>query len=519
MLIDICKNYLNTKVKCDKPSCDDYDIENLISENDRGFLVYSCINPPINIDFNFTNLIKLSHVIIWPAIGEQKSIGFKLSVNLRDNTINQLAVGFLEPSDSGIIFCCNDSDVNQLKTNYRNFSIKYISGFAHKFVNSTDNLKLTIMKTQKSVAAVKRIQIWGYVRPNSKIHQLFTEYNDKINCCKNVSLPVEIKDAEIKPQSSDKKSLEIPDEFLDPITCSLMIQPIILPSGKIIDHSTLETYGKNEALWGRQLSDPFTGLRLSNNFRPVYAQALKCRIDKFITDNHCHADFNNIPRVLGPHRHSTVDVDLNSISAGQKGSLSASKINFLTGSIPRNIKTSHRIPIIASYSRFSCLKPKLSKKIKKVTEINCFSSSEAATTENNILNESTIIDENLRDSLKALLSNLKTLSQAEVKKEPDNEIVCKCCKNSEIKDICGYKLTCSHVVCRSALLASVDNNNNSFCCDKCNINCRTNEIIKIHLRRWKIRRVQNIPEDSSSHKSDICKNTGPPNSFFPRLNF
>lgn len=261
-----------------------------------------------------------------------------------------------------------------------------------------------------------------------------------------------------------------------------MIQPIILPSGKIIDYSTLETYGKNEALWGRQLSDPFTGLRLSSNFRPVYAQALKCRIDKFITDNHCHADFNNIPRVLGPHRHSAVDVDLNIISSGQKGSLSASKINFSasTGSIPKSIKTSHRIPIIASYSRFSCLKPKLSKKIKKVTEINRFSNSEASTTENAVLNESTIIDENLKDSLKSLLSNLKTFSRAEVTKEPENEIVCKCCKNGEIKDICGYKLTCSHVVCRSALLSGV--NNNSFCCDKCNINCRTNEIIKIHLR-------------------------------------
>ncbi|XP_008560190.1 RING finger protein 37 [Microplitis demolitor] len=487
MLINLCNNYLNTKVKCDKPSCDDYDVDNLLAVNDKGFLVYSCIKPPINIDFNFVNNIKLNHIIIWPAIGEQKSTGFKLTVNSRINCPNQLAVGFLNPSDSGIIFCCNYVDVNELKNTYSNFSIKYISSYSHKFVTCMDNLKLTIIKTQKSVAAVKRIEIWGHVSPGTKIHDLWINYSN--NCRKNISLQVNhcvIEKAE-EAQSSKKNSLEIPEEFMDPITCSLMIQPIILPCGKIIDYSTLENYGKNEALWGRQLSDPFTGVRLSNDFRPIYAQALKCRIDKFITDNHYHSEFNNVPRLLGPHRQSSTDVDLKSISGDASDRLETPKINLLPKNNDlqvKNIKSSHRIPIIANYSKASYFVSKARvrrpNKLKGLANNSSLINKDLNSVENTESSESVLsLDDNLRDSLKSLFSNLKNFDQVKDTTNPGDNLVCECCRNNNIKDNCRYKLPCGHIICRSALLSS--KNDNLFSCNGCNVSCKTNDIVKVHL--------------------------------------
>jgi hypothetical protein len=48
-------------------------------------------------------------------------------------------------------------------------------------------------------------------------------------------------------------SVSIPSEFIDLITNEIMVLPILLPSGKSIDKSTLDKYLANEAQWGRGL--------------------------------------------------------------------------------------------------------------------------------------------------------------------------------------------------------------------------------------------------------------------------
>ncbi|KAG5841329.1 hypothetical protein ANANG_G00198380 [Anguilla anguilla] len=61
-----------------------------------------------------------------------------------------------------------------------------------------------------------------------------------------------------------------------------MSLPMLLPSGAVIDSSTLETYQQQEATWGRPPNDPFTGVPFSGDAQPLPCPLLKGRIDLFL---------------------------------------------------------------------------------------------------------------------------------------------------------------------------------------------------------------------------------------------
>ena len=75
---------------------------------------------------------------------------------------------------------------------------------------------------------------------------------------------------------------EIPAEFLDSITHSLMSLPMTLPSGHLVDRSTVERCEDMFRARGAQPRDPFTGKLLSESYKPTFNAALKSRIDRFV---------------------------------------------------------------------------------------------------------------------------------------------------------------------------------------------------------------------------------------------
>ena len=81
--------------------------------------------------------------------------------------------------------------------------------------------------------------------------------------------------------TSDDADVDVPEEFLDPITQTLMLLPMTLPSGHNVDRSTIDRCAEMFAAWGGQPRDPFTGRLLSESHQPVFNAALKARIDKF----------------------------------------------------------------------------------------------------------------------------------------------------------------------------------------------------------------------------------------------
>lgn len=84
-----------------------------------------------------------------------------------------------------------------------------------------------------------------------------------------------------KPDNASSETT-IPEEFLDPLTRELMVLPMILPSGMVVDSSTLEEYEKQEAAWGRMPNDPFTGVPFTKDSKPLPNPLLKRRIDTLL---------------------------------------------------------------------------------------------------------------------------------------------------------------------------------------------------------------------------------------------
>lgn len=181
------------------------------------------------------------------------------------------------------------------------------------------SLELTILRVSgSSVPAIGMLQVWGQPSVHSTKPQnikLMETWLETVAHKKNLKRCRELDEhdgSKLDDTEDTRKKLKIqeeditvPEYFLDPITFDIMCQPLILPSGIAIDSSTLEKYNLEEAKWGRLPNDPFTGLEFNgNSIRPIYDEALKSRIDTFISQNSNHKMLQNVPRVLGSSKTS-----------------------------------------------------------------------------------------------------------------------------------------------------------------------------------------------------------------------
>ena len=84
------------------------------------------------------------------------------------------------------------------------------------------------------------------------------------------------------PEDGGEAESEVPEEFLDTITHSLMSLPMTLPSGHLVDRTTVERCEEMFRSRGGQPRDPFTGKLFSQAYKPCFNPALKARIDRFV---------------------------------------------------------------------------------------------------------------------------------------------------------------------------------------------------------------------------------------------
>ena len=231
-----------------------------------------------------------------------------------------------------------------------------------------------------------------------------------------------------------------------------MTQPIILPSGKIIDQKTLEKHGQNEAVWGRPVSDPFTGIRFSNTHKPIAALPLKARIDKFLLEHSHEEEIKKLPRVLGsktiqnPKNIEVINClttnAVNGVNNVNTVSSTKSNVNYLkrtlanqeinSNSAKRSFR-GHVLPV-APLRNASVSKMNTGKMSNTV-----FSSSKTVNKEE-IRRNNAAIEEKLNSAVQ--ITNMPT---------------CQCCTNSIF-----YKLPCEHIICRKALL-SLEKNECTIC--------------------------------------------------------
>lgn len=279
---------------------------------------------------------------------------------------------------------------------------------------------------------------------------------------------------------------EVPESFLDAITWELMTQPITLPSGKVIDQTTLEKHEQNEAVWGRPLSDPFTGIPFNEHRKPVMATALKMRIDKFLLENSNVNEIKKIPRVLGHGSTSAVAGDRR-ISEVPKCALNKNllkrteedaKLNMhmLCKQVKHNDSQwtnghCHKLPAVVTYSKQSTANTKSKQIIKTSSSATSICNTRPNHNRDNKLEVSVNdIDSSLDSSAKSLLSNIKRFSMPEKVELHNISSTCKCCSNSIL-----YRLPCKHVICRKVLL-SIENGQ----CKSCGLSYESSDIERIH---------------------------------------
>jgi hypothetical protein len=101
------------------------------------------------------------------------------------------------------------------------------------------------------------------------------------------------------PGSSSAEEFQIPEEFLDSITMDILNLPYILPSGAIVDETTLQKHKRREECYGRYPSDPFTGVLFTPNSEPKYDAALKVRLDEFKLKYSNEIEIKNSGRSVG----------------------------------------------------------------------------------------------------------------------------------------------------------------------------------------------------------------------------
>lgn len=165
MLVNFCDPCLRSDVICSTVSTEGYEVTNLTNSATNGFLAYSCIKPPVTIDLTFICNVQISHILLWPKVGAQKSSGFQIFVKPSDDrneTYVNVSYANLKKEEDGVLFYRRDINREEIPvpTNFVRCAMKNLH-----LMNRVSTLRINIFKTENSVPALGRIEVWGRVSP------------------------------------------------------------------------------------------------------------------------------------------------------------------------------------------------------------------------------------------------------------------------------------------------------------------------------------------------------------------
>lgn len=196
-------------------------------------------------------------------------------------------------TDNQIGFCLKAGEIDvEIEDAMRTDAIY---NYARKSIHAVDFLKILIQDSRLRRAPVlKKIEVWGF--PSRKNSQ------DEVATINRLMTPVKPhsnKADAVNKKSSEESTFTIPEDYLDAITQELLVMPFILPSGNVIDSTTIEKHNRHEEIYGRLPSDPFTGLIYTSESQPKFNESLKTRLDQFKLRNSHEIDVKRSGRTLG----------------------------------------------------------------------------------------------------------------------------------------------------------------------------------------------------------------------------
>lgn len=464
-MINFCCPALNPTVLCSTVSTDGYEVTNLVSSNAdearKGFLAYNAIKPPVTITINFFCSVNVSHVILWSQVGCQKSTGFEIYANSASNSKSQdyqkAAYGYLEGDEVGVIFYRRASYHECIKytKQLNSFAWKAIPGRTCYFLNNAVSLQIKIIKTRSSVPALARVEVWG--NPSKSCdqaikHNVFKLWADRSPKKENVCC--DESERQLQTVSDSDVEFEIPEEFLDSVTCTVMALPFILPCGKVVDQSTLERHEQHEAKWGRAPSDPFTGRIFNENHRPIPATSLKACIDKFLIEHSERQELTYVPRTTGREKRSRVH------------EASCSTVS------PADIKLSTSAGCLTESKEVTCLSA--SKNVYQLRHKSPRYRDEDVTGTKipDVGSYEEKIDWSLDFAVKSALAGRPTYTRFN-----DHVVIqqCAACSSNNIL----FKLPCKHFLCRVCLVLKKESK--ELICDVCKACFQSSDPLRYHV--------------------------------------
>ena len=526
MLINFCDGRLQPKISCDSVSRDEHPPENLVSADPgkrrRGFIAEYFIKPPVTLTIHLPCNIEIFKLFIDPVVGMQKSCAFEvytLSDKVNDiNTLEKMLVtgkesmensrqlfhpvGRINMENPGLVCFHNRSYILNPADNFPNFpAYSHLHDLRHhkaSSLNFVSTVKIRITRTYagKSVA-VKSIDIWG--RPSrhaasslvKKIYRALKATPIHINSnCQTLGIlestqkpkPPSVHAESVK-KLEDKfveNGIEIPDEFIDPLTCEMMTLPMLLPSGKNVDQLTLEKHIDSEASRGRLPSDPFTGVAFDERLKPLPNAPLKTRLDRFMLIN--SERLKHLPKTLGrkddvyneqqPSVSCVLGLTLQPYTKSVNEGTTSRLLNTECERLSRGPKKRH----LEDFTDLECAQPKRP-------------ASTAASTVNKSLKHEDKLQSSLDDALQNTLGFLPSFLNRSIcdseRKHIDGQsdintgtmnhcVTCQSCDTL-------YKVPCGHLFCRKCLTSSSTMSGNSTVEDKiCKRGWKMSDFVRVH---------------------------------------
>lgn len=275
-----------------------------------------------------------------------KSTKFQVFIKCKniDNKEVFRKIGHPNLNDGEIGFCLKADDIGEASKRVSGdgseISWSAIYPTARNSARSVSVIKIVIEDTKLRRAPVlRKLEVWGV--PSFRCSQEEIIEINRLLKDPEISSddPIITIDREL-PEADD--SFNIPENFLDAITHDLLVMPYILPSGSVIDESTIRKYNKHEELYGRLPSDPFTSLVYTSNSQPKFDESLKSRLDEFKLHNSHEIEVKNSGRTVGKRNQATASTSTSTDITGHVSKKiklytdSSTDLNTLISSIYKN---------------------------------------------------------------------------------------------------------------------------------------------------------------------------------------
>ncbi|KAL7885115.1 hypothetical protein AOLI_G00078850 [Acnodon oligacanthus] len=316
MVVDLCLPHFQTSAHCNKLCADGYDVSNLLSGDPaarrRGFKLEYFLRPPLHVTLHFQTRIELCRVDVelWPCGMDQGSITRRLEIFTCSDLASKTSECAQETGQFKLVGRCDLRE--EMLVCFKHSRFRHRAPFLEpppeppaqvkqhelwsrglQSLGSVAQLRVSLpYGGAASALGIKSLAVWGipaHCCPPLELEK-FQKAHLKSLKPKPPALPL------VSPVTTSARSprpnpapseTRIPEEFLDPLTQELMVLPVILPSGMVVDSSTLEEYQKQEATWGRLPNDPFTSVPFTKDSKPLPNPLLKSRIDSLMLQTGC----------------------------------------------------------------------------------------------------------------------------------------------------------------------------------------------------------------------------------------